>query len=281
MTLLDFSAGITVAVLALVIGSTAACTDRSQLRRTARSFRSRLRVVAPHLLLLAVILVINKLSRGLTAELSLIFDLNITSLIYAIEGNLVGTIQSVQQPVLTAYFSFTYLAGYIALLVLPFVIYFIHDELRVVRQTAIAYASNYAIGLACYVAFISFGPRNLIPDVVNQPLYSTYPEAQLLTGQWNANTNVFPSLHASLSVTVALLAIQTRSSHPRWAYLATFGAFSVVFSTVYLGIHWVTDVVAGLLLGWFSVRLASHWVDRKSAEPRFRATQEHPESSGD
>lgn len=281
MGLLDFTVGITVAVLALVIGSTLVCTDRSQLRGTTNSFRSHLRVVAPHMLLLATILVINKLARGLTAELSLLFDLNITSLIYALEGNLVGTIQSVQRPVLTAYFSVTYLAGYIALLVLPFVIYFVHDDLQVVRQTAIAYASNYAIGLACYVAFISFGPRNMIPDVVNQPLYSTYPEAQLLTGQWNANTNVFPSLHASLSVTVALLAIRTRSSHPRWAYLATFGAFSVVISTVYLGIHWVTDVVAGVLLGWFSVRLASRWVDRESADSWFSASQEHPESSGD
>lgn len=257
---LDFTASITVAVLALVIVSTIVCTDRSQLRGMIGEFRSRLRAVGPHMILLGTILVINKLARGITAELSLIFDLNITSMIYALEGNLVGTIQSIQHPLLTVYFSFMYIAGYIALLVLPFVIYFIHNDLQIVRETAIAYASNYTIGLACYVGFISFGPRNMIPDVVNQPLYSTYPEAQLLTGQWNANTNVFPSLHASLSITVALLAIQTRSAHLRWMYLATLAAVSVIFSTVYLGIHWVTDVVAGALLAWVSVQVARRWV---------------------
>lgn len=263
MVLLDFVARLSVAVLAMLAFATLVCLDRAALDRAFRTFDGRLREVAPHLLLLGAVLAINKVAREVGPSVSWVLDLNITGVIYAVEGDLVGTIQSIQGSLLTAYFSYMYLAGYIALLVFPFVAYFALEDLQYLKQTAVAYAANYAIGLGCYVILISYGPRNVIPDVVTQPLYTTYPEAQLFTSAVNANTNVFPSLHASLAITVALLAVRTRAVYQRWAVLALPVAGSVVFATLYLGIHWVTDVVAGGLLAGFSVWLAGRRWDRR------------------
>ena len=245
----------------LLVGGGVVVIGFDRLRLARRDARERLRAVGPHLAALAAVLLINKFARDIGPEVSWIVGINITGSIYAIEGGLVGSIQSISHPAITAYFSFTYLVGYVFLLVFPFIAYFALDDLRPFRWTAVAYVLNYAIGLLCYVVFIAYGPRNLIPGLVEPLLYSTFPRAQILTGEVNVNTNVFPSLHTSLSLTVAALSWQTRDAYPRWTAVATVLGVSIAVATMYLGIHWATDVVAGAVLGIGSAALAVQYVD--------------------
>jgi membrane-associated phospholipid phosphatase len=87
----------------------------------------------------------------------------------------------------------------------------------------------------------------------------------LLTSEVNHNTNVFPSLHASLSLTVAFLSLRTRTEYGRWPLVAVPLALSVSFATMYLGIHWATDVVAGAVLAVLSIKGADLLHDRFEA----------------
>jgi membrane-associated phospholipid phosphatase len=235
---------------------------RDRLRRTRYEGPRRLREAAPYLGLLVAVLVVNKLVRDVVPEVSWLIDLNVTPAIYAIEGAVVADLQSVATPGLTAYFGFVYIIGYVTLLVFPFVAYLSLADLAPLRRTAIAYALNYSIGLGCYLLFVAYGPRNVVPDLVSPLLYQAYPTTQILTSEVNTNTNVFPSLHTSLSVTVAALAWQTRRTYPTWAVVAVVAAASVSLATMYLGIHWATDVVAGVVLGLFSVRVATWYTER-------------------
>jgi len=127
----------------------------------------------------------------------------------------------------------------------------------------------YGIGVLCYVVFIAYGPRNLMPEMVESLLYTSWPQSQLLMTQVNTNTNVFPSLHASLSLTVAALAYRTREVYPRWLFVAIFLAANVVVSTMYLGIHWLLDVVAGGVLALVAVRWAPALSERLATPRRF------------
>ncbi|MFW6449005.1 MAG: phosphatase PAP2 family protein, partial [Halobacteriota archaeon] len=155
------------------------------------------------------------------------------------------------------------------LLVFPLLAYMALEDNRPLRTLVIAYASNYLLGLLFYLVVIAYGPRNLLPDTVEPLLYSTYPEYQNLTRQVNRNTNVFPSLHASLAATVVLLAWRTRDTYPRWLPVSAAIAASVVVSTMYLGIHWATDVVAGLVLAYVAVELAERVADRRGRRTPF------------
>ena len=52
----------------------------------------------------------------------------------------------------------------------------------------------------------------------------------------------------------------TREQYPRWAPVAVWLSLSVVVATMYLGIHWLTDVVAGFALAFGCVALAYRFV---------------------
>jgi membrane-associated phospholipid phosphatase len=152
--------------------------------------------------------------------------------------------------------------GYSFLLVFPLLAGLWLSETTHLRRTVLAYTVNDAVGLLCYLVFVAYGPRNYMPDLVQPLLYDAIPRFQLLTSEVNANTNVFPSLHTSLSVTVILFAWRTRDPYPRWLAIAAVIGVSVVISTMYLGIHWGTDVVAGTVLAVVSFEIGTRGVDR-------------------
>ena len=234
---------------------------RDRLRRAAETVPRNLRAVAPTLVLLVAVLVINGAIRDIGVELSWLIGVNITGAIYQLEGQLVAQFQSLATPALTAYFDAMYIFGYVFLLTFPLLAYALADDSRPLRALLLTYAVNYTAGLLCYVLFIAYGPRNFMPGMVEPLLYTSWPEAQLLTSRVNTNTNVFPSLHTSLSVSVAALAYRYRSLYPRWTPVAVLLAASITASTMYLGIHWATDVVAGVVVAWLAVRLAVHVVN--------------------
>jgi len=260
--------------LALVVGAmlglaTVTIVGRSRLARLRSHYRERLRAIAPALAVLGGVLLMNRVVRTVGPELSWLIGWNVTGLIFGIEGTFVADLQSLATPAVTSYFAFVYVDGYVFLLVFPLIAYLALDEMGFLRETCLAYALNYGIGVLCYVVFIAYGPRNLMPDMVESLLYTAWPQSQLLTTQVNTNTNVFPSLHASLAITVAALAYRTREIYPKWFVVAAALAASVVVSTMYLGIHWLVDVVAGGVLALVAVRWAPALAERLSTPRRF------------
>lgn len=246
--------------VAILLGLTSiAIVGRSRFLQLRTRFRPRILTAAPYIALLGVVLVVNRYLRTTAQDLSWIVGIEITSAIYAVEGGLVPWIQSHAWPPLTAFFSATYVYGYVFLLTFPIVAYLALADGRPLRKICLAYSYNYALGLCLYVLFVAYGPRNLLPDLVESLMYTTWPESQVLTSQVNANTNVFPSLHASLSTTVVLIAYRTRQTYPTWFSLSSALAIAIMVSTMYLGIHWGLDVLAGIGLGIASVVSADRW----------------------
>lgn len=66
--------------------------------------------------------------------------------------------------------------------------------------------------------------------------------------------NCFPSMHTSISFAMFLLVL--REKDKIFKYVWGFFCLSVIYSTLYLEIHWVIDVLAGLVLAYVTVKLA-------------------------
>lgn len=260
MALLGIVVWLVLVVGLMLAAAFAVCVGRERLDRIRVHSRDRFVPVLPSFVVLGAVLVLNSFTRQITEQVSWLVGLNISGLIFRIEGGTVGEVQRIAMPELTAYFSFAYVFGYVFLLVFPLVAYLLLDRLTTLNRLTLAYTVNYSVGLLCYLLFVSYGPRNF--DVANELLYDVYPRVKFLTTAINVNTNVFPSLHTSLSVTVMLFAWRTRDTYPRWLPIAAVLGTSVVFATVYLGIHWVVDVIAGIALGYVSYLVGIRWADR-------------------
>jgi membrane-associated phospholipid phosphatase len=247
---------VVVVTIALVAVGAVVIVGSSRLRAMVRQRRERGRAALPYLAVLLSVLAINSQARSAVRELSWSIGIELTVAIYALEGDLVPWLQSHATPPLTAFFSAQYIYGYVFLLVFPLLAYLALSDREPFRWLCLAYTYNYAFGLVLYVLLVAYGPRNLLPGNVESLLYTFWPESQLLTTQMNTNTNVFPSLHTSLSTTVVLVAYRTREAYPVWLYLSAGIAVSIVCATLYLGIHWGTDALAGTVLAVASVTAA-------------------------
>ena len=82
--------------------------------------------------------------------------------------------------------------------------------------------------------------------------------------------NCFPSMHTSVAFAVLLLALREKGRFFKWG-MVTFAA-SVIYSTMYMEIHWIVDVIAGMLFAWGVVRLsdgllARYWRETPATLP--------------
>lgn len=107
------------------------------------------------------------------------------------------------------------------------------------------------------------------------PLPFSHPDAPSVTGLFNLTERVpnsFPSGHMLRAVLVwGLLAFVVRRLAPpglaRQVALPAAGVIiaAVAFNRLYLGVHWQSDVLGGLLLGGLALAAAIAWLDWGSA----------------
>ncbi|SEQ80240.1 phosphatase PAP2 family protein [Natrinema salaciae] len=248
-----------------LVGTCAICLDRTAISRTAAELDHRFVEISPYLAVTGVFFLAKRATHGHSLRLSRALDWDLTAEIYALEGEFVAFLQTVVPQATLEFFSAMYMFGFPYLLVTAPILYFLLPSQRHLKELLVAYLLNYLIGSLFYTLFVVYGPRNHLSSV-DGLMYSFYPQTQEMTAAVSANTNVFPSLHTSLSVVVMLLAWRSRREHPRWFPIASFVTACVVFSTMYLGIHWLIDVIAGVALGVGSVFAAEWLVDRAEGD---------------
>ncbi|ENK1244972.1 phosphatase PAP2 family protein [Clostridium sporogenes] len=72
--------------------------------------------------------------------------------------------------------------------------------------------------------------------------------------------NCFPSMHTSIAFAMFLVVLHEKDKI--FKYIWSFFCLSVVYSTMYLEIHWIIDVFGGMILAFVTVKLVDFILDK-------------------
>jgi membrane-associated phospholipid phosphatase len=184
-----------------------------------------------------------------------------TGWIHRMEGDWASVIQRLEWPPATFFFTFIYVIVLPVLLAAPIILAAAEERKALFRGLSLGLVINYIAGLPFYFFFPvkemwagNPGKVQLLMDRVSPLIMESYRANSALD-------NCFPSLHTSLALTVPL--VIGRAGGPAMAVATWATAILVAFSTLYLGIHWASDVAAGALLAVLAAAIA-----RRLAAPR-------------
>ena len=196
-----------------------------------------------------------------------IIDQNITHLIgnnftinfEIIEDGFVNWFSHNWTPILLYFFVFIYIILYPFILWFSIFYFLITDERIAMKIFAYSLVIIYTIALPFYLflpitnVYIYYGSNsalNMVIPGVEKFFYAT-----------TTTNNCFPSLHVAMS----LLVVKTVSltDNKRFIYLTYFCAICVICSVIYLAIHWITDVIGGILLAFFVFYLMKRFLKEK------------------
>lgn len=263
--LIFFSAFIAILALWIILGYYVFANWKMLLPGTSRhGFNHTL----GYLVVLVIIFVMVEIMKVIS-DFIIIPSIDFTSYVHAFEGNIT---RDIQHALKNRYFTYVMIASYIFLytyivIFTPF-LFMMRDERDVIRRYTLAFLFNYAVLIPIYL-FISVWvtsyhqvtilyhitpvyPSELSPT---QPLLYENENFFRLVMMISSLDNCFPSGHTSVAVIVFLTAW-------RWTKLRAFQSFStfsavlIVLSALYLGIHWMIDIFAGIVLGILAVWLA-------------------------
>ncbi|MBN2600268.1 MAG: inositol phosphorylceramide synthase [Candidatus Thermoplasmatota archaeon] len=167
-----------------------------------------------------------------------------TTVIYTIENGTVHWFSQHWTPVLIYFFVFIYIGLYPFTLWFSILHFIIADERKAMKTFAYSLVIIYAIAAPFYLflpitnVYTYYGSTSALNSVlpgVEQFFYAT-----------TTTNNCFPSLHVALSLLIALTV--RHINNKKYVYLTCFSVICVICSVIYLAIHWITDVLGGILL---------------------------------
>ncbi len=183
-----------------------------------------------------------------------IIGVDFTPSIQFIEDGIVHQLAQLWTPVLIYFFVFVYIGLYPFMLWFTLLYFIIVDEKNAMKTFAYSLVLIYTIAVPFYL----FIPITNVYNYYGTPsaLNMVIPSIEQFFYTTTTNNNCFPSLHVAMS----LLLVKTLSltNNRRFMYLTYFCAICVICSVIYLAIHWITDVIGGILLALGVFYLIKH-----------------------
>jgi membrane-associated phospholipid phosphatase len=224
----------------------------------------------PYFFCAFLVVVLDKIEIKYGESLASHFGWEYTSLIHSIEGDIVVEIQNWGNNVhLTYFLAFMYFITFTFMLYFSLTFYFFCGEETHARKIALAYLLNYLFVLPFYLFFPvteTWRAYEFLdaPQKMQALLFNFNRDILQCVTTFSALNNCFPSMHTSLSATIALISLH--SKYKRYTLFCWISALLIILSTIYLGIHWVSDVAAGVILAVF-VYLLCNKIDYEISFP--------------
>ena len=184
--------------------------------------------------------------------------------IHNIEGDAIYWFSQHWTPVLVYFFVFMYIAVY------PFTLWFsplyfiINDEKKSMKTLSYGLLLIYVIAVPFYL----FMPVTNVYRYygLESALEAVIPTIENFFYATTTQNNCLPSLHVAMTILIAWSVHLT--GNKKLSYFAYFCMISVILSVIYLAIHWITDIICGVLLAILVIFLLNHFINKEVNDTR-------------
>jgi len=163
-----------------------------------------------------------------------------------IEAPFIIKLQSFHPAWLVFLLSYVYVFLFPVLFVAVLYYGLLFDKKSLITGLFYIYLINYLVAIPFYVNLPVYEAWSVHPGI-KLLIEKFYPEFNSQYRAFSGINNNFPSLHTALSISFFYLALKLREL--RLVRVLGVASALIIFSTVYLGIHWIVDIIAGLFLG--------------------------------
>jgi len=211
-----------------------------------------------HIILVFSVYVWKDIFDGLDRSIMANTRIDMTPYVYAIEGDVVLWIQEGFRSVLLDQFlTHFYVMGFMSVtfssLIYP--IYF--DDRHMADRICLSIFWVYIFALPFYILFNVRVTGDHIP-AMETIAYDLTPEIHNWFTRIDPFTNGMPSLHIGLPFAV-WLTLQKWDEDGRWRKFSNFILLFIsvtAFTIIYLGIHWLLDIIGGMLIAMLAVKMS-------------------------
>ena len=186
-------------------------------------------------------------------------QLDMTPYIYAIEGDIVWWVQdSLNNSLLSFSLTHFYVMGFMAVTFSSFIYPIFFDDRYMADRVSLSMFWVYILAIPFYLFFNVRVTGNYIPEM-ETIAYDLTPEIHNWFIQIDPFTNGMPSLHIGLPFAI-WLTMERWDSDERWLrYRRLLLLFIVItaFTIIYLGIHWVSDIIGGIIVAMIAVEITA------------------------
>lgn len=252
---------LSVVIIIFVVITIALCfsvfvPEECRKRKRGYSARQLINGYWPYVLLAAIVYGLMQAQFPIQRELNLFVYYDCTPYIEYIESDLAASFQNHIHPALTYLMTFVYLVLFSSVMIFTFLVLAYTEKTTSLKRFSLVFVLNYLIAFPFYLLFPVRTTGYVLPDV--QPLmYELHPMIYSGVTAVDPLDNCFPSLHAALVFSALLITHATDLR--RYRIFLTFAFPAIVFATLYLGVHWIIDIVAGMMLSVFTLHIAIHY----------------------
>jgi len=175
------------------------------------------------------------------------------------EGDTVLRFSQHWTPALVYFFVIMYIAVYPFTLWFSIFYFLTVDEKKSIKTLAYGLLIIYIIALPFYL----FIPITNVYTFHNtsSALENVIPSVEHFFYSTTTQNNCLPSLHTAMTILIAYCISFT--GNKKLTYFAYFTMISVIISVIYLSIHWLTDVITGIILAVGAIFILQRYIKDK------------------
>ena len=257
-------------------------------RISADGFIDMFRRYWAHMIVVFSVYLWKDLLDGLDRVLMANTQLDMTFLVYAIEGDTVLWVQEgLRSDFLDVFMTHFYVMGFMTATFASFVYPIYFDDRHMADRVSLSMFWVYILAIPFYL-FLNVKVTGNYVEGMETIAYDLTPEIHNWFNRIDPFTNGMPSLHIGLPFAI-WLSMHRWDEDDRWKRFRVFLIFFIALtsvSIVYLGIHWFVDIIGGMMIAILAVNITARthepiWqvADERLFTRRLARTLDDPSSS--